>query len=211
MDPVGRSVFLNPVFQAFQAFGINNSPTAAKAYGSTSRKVMNGVSMNVNNTVAFPASCLIKLEFPSQEKLPAFDLFWYDGGMKPFAPEELMEDGIDTPLEGMMFVGSKGKILAGFLGEKPRLLPKKRMENRSTVTEVSNERRSNTWSRAIRSGEESPGSFRQAKVVTDTINLAAVALRARSRVEFDSEAIRITNNDSANKLLTREYREGWEI
>jgi predicted dehydrogenase len=199
------------LFPLFQSFGINTSPVAAKAYGSTSRKVMNGVSMNVNNTVAFPASCMIKLEFPVQDKLPSFDLYWYDGGMKPFAPDELLEDGLDTPTEGMMFVGSKGKILAGFLGEQPRLIPQKRMENRTTVSEVENERRSNTWSRAIQTGTESPGSFRQAKVVTDTINLAAVALRARSRIEFDSNSVRITNNESANKLLSREYREGWEI
>ena len=52
--------------------------------------------------------------------LPAFDLFWYDGGMKPFIPEELKEDKRDMPEEGMMFVGDKGKILAGFRGERSR-------------------------------------------------------------------------------------------
>ncbi len=44
-----------------------------------------------------------------------------------------------------------------------------------------------------------------------TINLAAVALRAGKRLEYDSEAMKITNDDEANKYLTREYRTGWEI
>jgi hypothetical protein len=30
-------------------------------------------------------------------------------------------------------------------------------------------------------------------------------------VEFDPVARRITNNEEANKLLTREYRKGWEL
>lgn len=47
--------------------------------------------------------------------------------------------------------------------------------------------------------------------VTETINLGAVALRARKRVEYDSVNMRITNDEEANKFLTREYRKGWEM
>ena len=48
-------------------------------------------------------------------------------------------------------------------------------------------------------------------LVTEAINLAAVALRAGKKVEYDSENMRITNDDEANKYLTREYRKGWEL
>ena len=51
------------------------------------------------------------------------DLIWYDGGMHPPTPEELEEDQQELPREGMMFVGDKGKILAGFHVESPRLIP----------------------------------------------------------------------------------------
>ena len=57
-------------------------------------------------------SCIVHFKFPKQETFPPFDLFWYDGGMKPHAPEELGSGTLDP--EGMMFVGDKGKIIAGF-------------------------------------------------------------------------------------------------
>lgn len=65
-----------------------------------------GVCKPVVNDVAFPYSSLIQLKYPAQTSLPAFDLYWYDGGMKPFAPAELEIDDRDTPNEGLMFVGT---------------------------------------------------------------------------------------------------------
>jgi hypothetical protein len=79
------------------------------------------------------------------------------------------------------------------------------------LPEPERERRSNTWAAAIKNDEESPGSFKYAGPVTETINLAAVALRAGKRVEYDSKNMLITNDEAADKLLRREYRKGWEI
>ena len=45
---------------------------------------------------------------------PALDIYWYDGGIKPPAPEELMGENKELAEEGMLFVGDKGKILGGF-------------------------------------------------------------------------------------------------
>jgi len=50
------------------------------------------------------------------------ELFWYDGSMKPPTPEELEADNKELEAEGMMFVGERGKILAGFRGESPRII-----------------------------------------------------------------------------------------
>ena len=61
----------------------------------------------------FLYSCIVRFKFPKQETLPAFDLYWYDGGMKPHSSEELGDESLDP--EGMMFVGDKGKIIAGFV------------------------------------------------------------------------------------------------
>jgi len=67
------------------------------------------------------------------------------------------------------------------------------------------------WAQAIREKSQTPGSFRYAGPITETINLAAVALRAGKKVDYDSENVRITNDEAANKFLTREYRKGWEM
>ncbi|MFT4856613.1 MAG: hypothetical protein ACI8YP_002169 [Algoriphagus sp.] len=202
------------LFPLFETLGINKSPLAAKAFGTTTREEVNQVYQWVDNTVAFPASCTIKWNFPAQATLPAFDLFWYDGGMKPFAPEELERDGKDTPDEGLMIVGTKGKILGGFRGENPVLLPEGTMmagrdSERINSREV--ERNTSSWVDAILEGKQTPGSFIRAQTITDTINLGAVALRAKSKINFDEAALKITNDEKANAFLTRDYRSGWEI
>ncbi len=202
------------LFPLFLTLGIDTPPVAAKAYGTTHRYVDGNTYKWVENDVAFPLSSLIQIEFPAQKNLPAFDIYWYDGGMKPFIPEEFKEDNRDMPQEGMMFVGDKGKILAGFRGEDPEIIPSRLMEQYQGEKELPERERgprSNTWAAAIKEDKESPGSFTYAGVVTEAINLAAVALRAGKKVEYDSASMKITNDEAANKYLTREYRKGWEL
>jgi predicted dehydrogenase len=202
------------LFPLFVTLGIDTPPVSAEAYGTTTRTIVDQVCRPVNNNVAFPHSCMIRFKFPRQKVLPAFDLIWYDGGMKPFAPEELQADNKSLDGEGMMFVGDKGKILASFHGNSPRLIPEKRMREYAGRNETGGRertRRSDTWAACIRNKKESPGSFLRADAVNETINLGAVALRAGKKVDYDTRSMRITNLGDANKYLTREYRKGWEL
>ncbi len=198
----------------FLQLGINTAPLSARAYGTTTCEVVNHVSRGVRNNVAFPYSCMVKFDFAEQETLPAFKLYWYDGGMKPFTPEELEADGKDLPREGMMFVGDKGKILAGFRGESPKIIPEKRMVELTGSDKPPKEetiRSDRDWIETFKKGEESPGTFLKAAPVTQTILLGGVALRAGKKVDYDPEKVEITNVPKANEFLTRTYREGWEL
>lgn len=198
----------------FLTLGVNTPPLSAEAYGTTTRTVVNGVSRAVDNDVAFPYSCIVRFKFPRQETLPAFDLFWYDGGMKPHTPEELEVDGKDMPTEGMMFVGDKGKILGGFRNEDPVLLPESRMKSYlggETLPKTEAQRGDDIWIDAFRDKKQSPGSFLFAGPVSETINLGAIALRTGKKVLYDAAEMRITNIPDANKYLRREYRKGWEL
>jgi hypothetical protein len=202
------------LFPLFVDLGIETPPISAEAYGTTTRTIVDQVCVQVNNNVAFPYSCMIRFKFPKQKDLPAFDLIWYDGGMKPFIPDELEVDNKSIQGEGMMFVGDKGKIIASFHGENPRIIPEKKMQDYTGGKEVrqqSRSRRSNTWVSSIKNNMESPGSFLYAGCVTETINLGAVALRAGRKVDYDTRSMKITNLPEANKYLTREYRKGWEL
>ncbi|MDH4240770.1 MAG: Gfo/Idh/MocA family oxidoreductase [Phycisphaerae bacterium] len=201
------------LFPLFRTLGIETPPTSAEAYGTTTRTIVDQVCREVNNDVAFPYSCMIRLRFPKQKILPPFDLFWYDGGMKPFPPEELAIDNKSLPAEAMMLVGDKGKILADFRGENPQIIPEKKMKAYPGQKQLPEEDRrgSGNWVDSIKRNEESPGSFLLAGPVTETINLAAVALRADRKVDYDARSMKITNFQEANKYLTREYRKGWQL
>lgn len=191
----------------FLTLGINTAPLSAEAYGTTTRTVIENVSRPVNNDVAFPQSCIVRFKFPKQETLPAFDLFWYDGGMKPHAPEELGDESL--PAEGMMFVGDKGVILGGFRNENPRILGKGNEDATPYKEEITYGEEA--WVNAFKNKKQTPGSFLNAGPVTETILLGAVALRAKKKVQYDSATMQITNLPDANKYLYREYRPGWEL
>jgi predicted dehydrogenase len=202
------------LFPLFRVLGIETPPVAAKAYGTTNRYVDGNTYKWLDNDVSFPKSSLIQLKFPKQKTLPEFDLFWYDGGMKPFVPDELYVDNKDIQNEGMMFVGDKGRIIGGFRGEKPEIIPASKRDAYSGNKELPPRdpgRRSDTWAKAIKENTNSEGSFLNAGPVTEAINLGAVALRAKKLIKYDTEAMKITNDESANKYLTRDYRKGWEI
>lgn len=202
------------LFPLFQAFGIKTPPSRAAAYGTTYRELDKGVAGGVDNDYAFPLSSTIRWQFPAQAGLPAFDLHWYDGGIKPFAPEELQEDNRQIPREGMLFIGDKGKIMTDFTGGSPRILPNAKFKEYMTgkkYPQIPQDNKTKTWVDAIRSGKQSPGSFIEASCVTETINLGIVAIRSGKELKYNHKTTKITNNKAANQLFTREYREGWEI
>jgi hypothetical protein len=196
----------------FLTLGIDTAPYSAEAWGTTTCKIENQVSVEVQNDVAFPYSCVVHFKFPKQKQLPAFDLFWYDGGIKPCTPEELGDRLLEP--EGMMFVGDKGKIIGGFRNENPILLPESKMKsylNGQPPPNDETERGEKYWINAFKTNTQSPGSFLNALPVTETILLGGVALRAKKKVEYDSATMKITNDEAANKFLYREYRKGWEL
>lgn len=200
------------LFPLFLTLGIDKPAISAEAYGTTTCTIRDSVSVGVTNNVAFPLSCIVRFKFAAQKELPPFELIWYDGGMRPPVPDELAAEGKNFSREGMMFVGDKGKILAGFRGEDPVLIPESRMKGVNTkVPEVTGLTGNAAWIEAFKNNTQAPGSFLYAGPVSETILLGAVALRAGAKVEYDHVNMKITNLPEANKYLTREYRPGWEI
>jgi len=201
------------LFPLFLALNITEPAVSAEANATTTCTLRDNVSVGVENNVAFPLSCMIRFQFPAQPELPPFELFWYDGGIKPFVPDELRAVNKTLPREGMMFVGDKGKIVAGFRGENPVLVPESKMNfiKKEETGQTEGYRGDEVWIEAFRNKTQTPGSFILAGPVTETINLGAVALRAGKKVEYDTTGMKITNLPEAEKYLTREYRQGWEL
>jgi hypothetical protein len=135
--------------------------------------------------------------------------------MKPPTPEEL-GDGAELPAEGMMFVGDKGKVLAGFRGEAARVLSGSAKDSSDEAAPRPARRdrrvREEAWVAAVRGGTPTYGDFSLAGPISDAFNLGAVSLRMGGRrLLFDAAAAKVTNVPQANRYLTREYRQGWEL
>ncbi len=84
------------------------------------------VPHQVHNDFSFPMGSSVRLKYPANGDRPAMDVIWYDGGIRPRLPDELIANNEELPAEGMMFVGEKGKILCGFNVQNPRLFSKKK-------------------------------------------------------------------------------------
>lgn len=72
--------------------------------------------------------------FPAREKfkkqnMPEVKVTWYDGGLMPDRPVEL-EDGemMGDDSGGVMFVGTKGKLIAGCYARQPKLFPREKFK-----------------------------------------------------------------------------------
>jgi hypothetical protein len=200
------------LFPLFLALGINTPAKSAEAYATTTCTLQGNVSTGVKNTVAFPLSCIIKFKFDAQKDLPAFNLIWYDGGMKPMLDDSFGVTNDMLKPEGMMFIGDKGIILAGFRGESPVLYSYGAPVKDTKASGQSQTLDANSvWIESFKNNTQSPGSFIYAGPVTETILLGGVALRTGKKVEYDSNSMKIINIPDANKYLTREYRQGWEL
>jgi len=208
-----------PVFIEFNL----DAPIAVESTPSHFCSINDHVSTKIKNDYAFPAASVVRFKFAARENRPALDLFWYDGGMRPPTPPELDEDNKELEPEGMMFVGDKGKILAGFRCENARLIPERRFREYAAAkgipTPGASERgggqriRSTVWVQTFKGGPPTFGNFLLAGPISEAFNLGAISLRlGGKRLRWDAASMKITNVVAeANKYLVREYRKGWEL
>lgn len=210
-----------PIFQLLNL----DSPVSVESTPSHVCTVSDQICHRIRNDFSFPAACTIRMRFAAKGERPALDIFWYDGGIKPPVPEEMVADNKELAEEGMMFVGDKGKILGGFHSENPQLLPESKMRAYRAANRLPDEAaaraerrggdrssREAAWTTAFKGGPASYGDFTLAGPITDAVNLAAISLRLGGRrLLWDSANAKITNLSEANKYLTREYRAGWKL
>jgi predicted dehydrogenase len=213
-----------PLFQLLDL----DSPVSVESTPSHVCTISDELCQRIKNDYSFPAACTIRMRFAPKAERAALDIFWYDGGIKPPVPEELMAENQEFDEEGMLFVGDKGKILGGFHGEDPHLLPEARMRDYRKAHNLPEPAprqrgrggrrggdpagRNATWIAAFKGGPMSFGDFTLAGPISDAMNLASISLRLGGRrLLWDSAGAKITNVSEANRFLTREYRPGWEI
>jgi hypothetical protein len=173
------------------------------------------VPYRINNDSSFPMASMVRFKYPAVGARGPVDLCWYDGGMRPPTPVELLNENKELPQEGMMFVGDGGIILAGFNVQNPQIIAGKKMETPPPSTEERNQVQQTSaalplFVNACKTGKQYPGNFSEAEYLTEAVNLYAVALRINRLLKYDASSMNITNVPEANKYMNREYRSGWD-
>jgi predicted dehydrogenase len=180
-----------------------------------------------------PPASMIHLNYPRTDGKGEIKVTWMDGGLLPKRPEELLPD---EPMGnwdgGVIFEGTKGKMMSGCYGEKPTLLPTKRMkEDRLPKQKLKRvpEGHYVQWVNACMAGYgngETSSPFEYAGPFTESILMGNLAIRSwmiknpkltgwgdkylgRKKLLWDAANMKITNFDEANQFVKREYRTGW--
>ena len=183
-----------------------------------------------------PFSSSIHLDYPRKDGKGNIKVSWYDGGILPELPEELLPgESFGNSDGGVLFIGSKGKLMADCYGAKPRLLPLKANESLNipeTIARVPDENHYLQWVNACIDGygkgvTSSP--FEYAAPFTESILIGNLALRSwmlrdnptakrtvdkyngRKKLFYDAPNMKITNYEPANQFVKRDYREGWSL
>jgi predicted dehydrogenase len=212
-----------PIFQLLEL----DAPISVESTPSHVCMAADGICSRIKNDFSFPAACTIRMRFAPKGQRAALDLFWYDGGIKPAVPEELMASNEELAEEGMMFVGDQGRLVGGFRAETARLVPETKMRAYRTAHNLPEPAprqrgggrqggdpagRNAAWIAAFKGGPASYGDFTLSGPISEAMNLASISLQlGGKRLLWDAAAAKITNIAEANKLLGRDYRSGWQL
>jgi len=173
------------------------------------------------NTESAPHASVIHYEFPEREKIGNTNmrpvkLTWYDGGLLPKRPEEL-EDGIvlgNDPGGGVIFVGTKGKLMCGCYGRNPVLLPKSLMEEYEEppktlrrIEKAMGGGHEMDWVRACKESPENrvltSSNFDYSGPLNEMVVMGNLAIRLqnlRRKLLWDGENMKITNISDSDMM-----------
>jgi len=170
-----------------------------------------------------PESCptwmIVHYEFPARKELPPLKLTWYHGGKRPPMiapprdPNRPRREG-DKRLEwgdGTLFIGKKGMLLASY--DDHKLLPEADFKDfkppAPTIPDSIGHHRE--WLEACKTGKPTTCNFDYSGALTEAVLLGNVAYRTGKRVEWDPEALKVTNVPEAEQYIHHKYREGWTL
>jgi predicted dehydrogenase len=163
---------------------------------------------------SYPNATTTYYDFPARNGKPAVKLVWYDGGLTPPRPEEIGEERLNGE-GGVLYIGSKGKMLQDTYGANPRLLPADKHNSygppKEKMVRVPNQAHEMNWVNAIKGKDTISSPFSYAAHLTEIMLLGVAALRANVKLHYDAANMRVTNNDAANEFLTRTYRAGYSL
>jgi predicted dehydrogenase len=165
------------------------------------------------NAETHPLSAIVTYRFPAKGVRPPVKLTWYEG-TRPPRPAEL-EDGRTMPAEGgLVFKGTKGKLMCGVYGEGPRIIPEKLMQEakrpEKSIPRVEGSHEQE-WARACKAGRKAGAAFEYSGPLTEICLLGNVAKRLDTRIAWDPVNLRVTNAPEAEALIRRPYRPGWSL
>jgi predicted dehydrogenase len=190
------------------------------------------VTCRQSNHFSHPSKNIVEYEFPSTEyTTDKLQFTWFDGAYAPQTPKQInpdleleavkmqpaepinpdleLEAGKTLPRQGAMFVGEDGQRMLLPHMSAPQPLPRSLLGNISKpVLEPTNHY--HQWVDAGMGNGTCSADFEYAAPLTTGVLLGVVGNRFPGQtLQWDGDAMRFTNNEDANKLVSRSYRKDY--
>jgi predicted dehydrogenase len=151
---------------------------------------------------------IVHYEFPEREGLPPVKVTWYDGGKQP---KVLPADKRKTWGNGVLFVGSKGMLLADY--ERRLLLPEKQFKGvkppaQTTAKSVGHHKE---WVEACKHGGHTTCGFDYSGALTEAVLLGNVSYRTGKPFTWNARELKAVNEPEADRYLHKKYRKPWTL
>ncbi len=124
--------------------------------------------------------------------------------------------GPDRREHGVMFTGTEATLLVDTSGWEIIPEPQKQyavpaVKRRARTDETMRAAHARNFLDCVKSRQAPVENLDIGHHVSTVAHLGNLALRSRSRIEWDSAAERVTNNDAANAFVSRPYRAPWKL
>ncbi|MEM7478565.1 MAG: gfo/Idh/MocA family oxidoreductase, partial [Planctomycetota bacterium] len=157
------------------------------------------------NAESAPLGLTVRYKFPKTENHGALNFTWYDSKM---IPKKI--NGVRVRPNGVMFVGTEGMMFADYGSYK--LYPDEDFKDfsppeKSIPASIGHHRE---WLKACREGSSTTCNFDYSGALTETVLLGNIAYRSETKFDWNAEKLQ-ASNEKAQSLVSKEYREGWEV
>ncbi|MBM4090721.1 MAG: hypothetical protein FJ276_15065 [Planctomycetes bacterium] len=159
----------------------------------------------------YPRWMVVVFEIPARDELPPVKLTLYTGGRRP--SEDVLRGEPMTDW-GALLDGPRGAIFSDCpWNTRYALLPKTEFEGYPgpETTLPRGPSHHAEWVEACKGRGETFSSFAIGGPLTELIQLANVAATVGEPFDYEPLGGHVLNNDTANGLLNREYRDGWTL
>lgn len=190
---------------------------------------VSAVKLTGHNQFFFPMSSTLSFKFPKRGSMPPVEITWYDGVKNiPQVPAGYgvseLDPNIPTVNNGKIQPAklNPGKIIyskeltfkGGSHGSTLSIIPEEKAKDMASSLPEVPKSPSNHYANfllACQGKEKTRSPFEVAGPLSQVFNLGVLAQQLDTKLLFDRQTKRITNNKLANELLTgARPRKGWE-
>ncbi|MGA1708271.1 MAG: Gfo/Idh/MocA family protein [Phycisphaerales bacterium] len=139
---------------------------------------------------------------------------WYDGGILPTQAELGLPADFKIPQNTVAVVGEEGTFLIPYEGSVVSQLFKGGQSVDFKKPELADPGRNHWhhWVECCAGNDKTQTNFVYAGTLCEMLSLGAFgSLFPNQKLVWDAKSMQVTNNDGANRFVTRVYRDGWGV